>query len=227
MIVNAFWLYGELQPINLLTIRSFQEHGHEVIIYAYDKLPNAGCEVRQLEPIISKKQMYFYKAFDEPYKIGGFAEYVKATLINKIGGWHIDLDVACLKSFSEFDKQEYVFRPHKLGIVANIIKMPANCELSKFFVKWTSMNNEHNTNYERGFGALYHLLVHLNLTGYIVSGVTFGLDEDKYLMPYITNCGAIANDNVYAIHWCGALGHVKNYEPNSFYHSLLKKYGII
>lgn len=227
MKVHSFWIKGELQKVNKLTIKSFQQQGHEFIIYSYVDLPDAGCEVRDANKILDKSNIYLYKNLPERFQLGGFAERLKAEMLFQLGGWHVDMDVTCLKSFSELDKREYVFRPHKLGAVGNIIKAPRSSDVSKMYLKWAKSINEHNTDFEKSIIGLYSAIVFLDLQIHIVSARTFGLDEDKYFVPFIQNAGAIPDKDIHAIHWCGALGHVANYDDGSFIHSLYKKYGIV
>lgn len=225
MTINSFWIEGELQPVNHLTIRSFQSHGHEFVIYSYVELPNAGCEVRDANEFLPRESIYHYRHLPDSFKLGGFAELLKATLLHQIGGWHVDMDVTCLKPFWADGK--YAFRPHKLGAVGNIIKAPAGTLLTNYYLKWANSINEHNQDFERSIAGLYAAIVFCGLENYIVPASTFGKDEDKYYLPFLQNGGAVPNGEAYAIHWCGAMGHVRNYEPRSYFETLLKQYSIV
>ena len=228
MKIHSFWIDGELSHVNLLTIRSFQEHGHDFVIYSYVPIPNAGCEVRDANEIVPSEEIFHYRNLPEAFRLGGFAERLKAEMLYKLGGWHVDMDVTCLKSFNLLNiNQAYYFRPHKLGAVGNIIKAPAKSLLTEYYLKWARSINEHNQDFERSIAGLYAAIVFIGLKEYVVSASTFGMDEDKYYLPYLQNGGAVPNGEAFAIHWCGAMGHVRNYEERSYYETLLKKYNII
>lgn len=224
-IVHTLWVEGALSPLNHLSIRSFQDSGHTPIVYSFDDSINPGCEVRDASEFFSKDEIYFYSQLGERFKFGGIAERLKSEMLYKIGGWHVDMDVVCLRKF-DF-KDEYVLRPHRLGVVGNIIKAPARCQMSDYYRAWTRTINKDNKDFERSFCGLTAAATFLDLNKYVVAADVFGMDEDKYYMPLLQNGGMHINESRYAIHFCGAMGHYENYEPNSFYEGLLKKYNLI
>lgn len=223
--IHSFVLYDELSPLYRLCIASFKAHGHKFILYTYNKNLKADCEVRDLREIYPEEKVFYYKQFGEGYKYGGITERINAAMLDTLGGWHVNMDVTCLKPF-DFSLP-YVFRPHKLGAVANIIRAEKKSLFTSYYRKWTETIDEHSTDYENSIKGLYPAIIFTDLQMSIQPPFRFGMDNDNYLFPLITNSGYVPDSRVYAVHWCGASGHAKNYEPNSFLDSLYKKYGII
>lgn len=226
MIVYSLWISGELSPLNKLCVKSFQEHGHEVIIYSFDDTISPGCEVRDAARILPKEEIYFYKHLGENFKFGGIAERLKAEMLYNLGGWHVDLDVVCLDNFQDIDA-EYVLRPHPTGVVGNIIKAPAFSQLAGKYVSWTRGITSDNRDWEKSFRGLTAAVNDLMLTSYIVLPAVFGTDDPLFWMPFLNTTIAVPDDACKAIHFCGAMRCYENYVKDSYYERLLKKYNLI
>lgn len=222
--IHSFWISGPLSAINLLTIRSFQKHGHEFILYAYDLSITNECEVRDARLILPESEIYYYKRMlggNPNFKFGGIAERLKAEMLYAIGGWHVDLDVTCLKPF-DFDA-DYVLRPHAKGIVGNIIKAPAQSELARQYILETKTIDENNRIWEKGFMGLNRIARELQLEKYILRKELLGNDSSEY-WEWFLKAGEQPDDSLYAIHWCNAMQ--KGYEAGSFMEKLRGEYGI-
>lgn len=245
--IYSFWISGKLQPINLLTIRSFQKHGHEIILYAYDVSVTNECEVRDARLILPESEIYYYKnmAGGNPnFKFGGIAERLKAEMLFRLGGWHVDLDVTCLKNFNtaknflssegwEFKKDgsfitpEYILRPHNEGgIVANIIKAPAGSEFARRYVEHCKTIDENNTQWTKSFRGLNKIIADLQLEKYILPKEILGDDSSEYWEKFL-KAGSKPNPELHAIHNCGAMARYNNYEKESYFESLLKEYNLL
>lgn len=249
MIINSFWISGKLQPINILCIKSFVEHNHEFHLYCYDLNDMFNQLSEQLtldeltrvhicsaEFVLPKSEIYYYKNMmdgKEHFKFGGIAERLKAELLYEIGGWHVDLDVVCLKSFEKL-KEDYVFRPIKDTVVGNIIKAPAKSKLALDYVNWTKGIDADNTVWAKSFEGLGLAVKNNGLENFIADKSVFGVDELEWFEPlYKTLEYSYQIEHIkdsYAIHFCQAwsveLGWDKNYERGSYYDSLLKKYHV-
>jgi len=79
--IYSFWISGVLKNINHLTIRSFQNHGHKFVIYAYEPFGLTGdCEVRDAREILPESEIFYYKNMlggNPNFKFGGIAERLK------------------------------------------------------------------------------------------------------------------------------------------------------
>lgn len=245
-IIKSFWISGPLQPVNLLTIRSFIDNGHPLIIFTYEPDRFLGEQCSELKiidanTILPASEIFYYKNIrggDPKFKFGGIAERFKSEMLYQLGGWVIDLDIACLKNFDELGRElilsqgkfpsgdlgAYVFRPHEKGVVANIVKAPAGSEFARLLLEHTKTITPDNRDYEKSFKALYPIVKQLGIEKYILPESVFGNDNEKYWKIYLQNNGQIPPPEMFAIHWCGAMG--AGYQLGSFYDKLLVKYYI-
>ncbi len=225
MKIYSLWVKGPLSPLNYLSVRSFQAHGHEVVVYSFDPSIDPGCEVQDANQIFSEKEIYVYKHLIDSHKLGGITERLKAEMLYQLGGWNICMDVVCFKPF-DFS-QDYVFRPHPQGVVGNIIRAPKGSDLAKRYVDWTKTIDENNTDYEKSFRGLAYAVQDLGLQRYIVDQKVFGTDDKIWWAPLLQNNGVAPHKDCYAIHFCGAMKYYETYAKGSFYDSLLQKYNIL
>lgn len=220
--VYRFLMNGELKPLYQLGLRSFEEHGFKNVLYTYNSNLKADCEIRDLNEMLPESEVFYYKNLGEQFKYGGITERIKAEMCHKLGGWQIDLDVTCLQPFEL--NQQYVFRPHKLGIVANIIKTQAYSDFTRYYLEWTKTIDENSADYENSIRGLYPACVFLNLKHFIVDERIFGRDEDEWYVPFLENNNYSPSNDRVLIHWCDAMG--RGYEEGSYLDSLFKKYGL-
>lgn len=92
--INGVWWGPELTPIQQLSIQSYLYHGHDFHLYTSDinlKVPY-GCQKHHVAEIISDNRDRFVCE-------SHFSDYFRVKLIQKIGGWYVDLDTICLKHF--------------------------------------------------------------------------------------------------------------------------------
>jgi hypothetical protein len=245
--IYSLWISGPLTDVNLLTIRSFQKHGHEFILYSYDLSVTNECEVRDARLIMPESEIFYYKRMaggNPNFKFGGIAERLKAEMLFQLGGWHVDLDVTCLKSFDDicFEaflvkgfypslntikpvEPEYVLRPHNEGgIVANIIKAPAGSEFARRYLEHTKTIDENNTEWTKSFRGLNQIVKDLKFNVYILPKEVLGDDSDEYYRKFL-HVGNVPGIELHAVHWCNA--RKLDSEKGSYFQSLLKEYNIL
>lgn len=210
--------------------------------------------VKDARAIMDESEIYYYKNMsggNPSFKFGGIAERLKAEMLFQLGGWHVDLDVTCLHNFEtciNFQSDEswrveygepneigmrgetaypptYVLRPHNSGgIVANIIKAPAESEFARRYVEHTKTITADNQEWEKSFKGLNQIVKDLNLEKYILPANILGDDSDLYYKDF-TKKGFEPNPELHAIHHCAA--RQISYKPGSFYESLLIKYNLL
>lgn len=223
--IHSFWISGPLKPLNLLTIRSFQAMGHRFILYAYDVSCTNECEVRDARLIMPEREIFYYKQMlggNPNFKFGGIAERLKAEMLYKIGGWHVDLDVTCLRPFNF--TAEYVLRPHNThAVVGNIIRAPRYSELARLYVQHTKTIDADNRIWEKSFLGLNEIVTQLNLQPYILPEQTLGNDAEKYWKAFL-KAGSIFPEELMAVHWCNAMQ--LPCEPGSALDNLFTLYGL-
>ncbi len=133
--VNALWIGKTLSITEILTIQSFLDHGHQFVLWAYDKLETLlpkGAILKDACEIIPRKDVFCYKYSNQfghgKGSYAGFSDIFRYKLLAQKGGWWTDMDVTCLKPL-DFE-EEYVFRTHhSLPLVGNIMKCPAGSVL--------------------------------------------------------------------------------------------------
>ena len=88
-------------PLNLwerCSLQSFADHGHEIILFSYDRcdLPR-GVRLESAADIISieERDKFFALA---PGSYAQFSDLFRYELLNRHGGWWVDTDVLCRSS---------------------------------------------------------------------------------------------------------------------------------
>ena len=87
------------EPLNLwerCCLRSFVDHGHEVVLFSYDQLDvPPGVQLLAAEEIVleSDRATFFALA---PGQFGQFSDLFRYDLLRARGGWWVDTDVLCL-----------------------------------------------------------------------------------------------------------------------------------
>lgn len=198
--------------------------GHKFILYSYDLSVTNECDVYDARLILPESEIFYYKNMlggNPNFKFGGIAERLKAEMLYQLGGWHVDLDVTCLKPFDFPD--EYVLRPHEKGVVGNIIRAPKHSELAKRYVEHTKTIDENNRIWEASFMGLNKIVAELDLSKHIQPKEVLGDDSEAYWKAFMKT-GSTLPTELKAIHWCHAMQF--KCEPNSVLDNLYKRYGL-
>ena len=94
-IVQGIWVGSELTNIQKLCIRSYQDHGHEFHLYTNGPVQGIpeGTVIRSISEIMvpSNRDRFTCESH--------FSDYFRVALIQKCGGWYVDLDTVCLRKF--------------------------------------------------------------------------------------------------------------------------------
>lgn len=86
-------------PLNLwerCCLRSFADHGHEIVLFSYDQLDvPPGVQLSNAGEIVSEsdRAAFFAKA---PGQFGQFSDLFRYELLRVRGGWWVDTDIVCL-----------------------------------------------------------------------------------------------------------------------------------
>lgn len=152
-IINSLWVGEELSPLELLTLHSFTEHGHEFHLWVYEAIKNdlpQNVILKNANKIIPSDEIFRRKYDDPVYKIGKgsigapFSDLFRYKLLYEHGGWWVDMDVTCLKPF-ELDSP-YFFRAHPiLPMIGNVMKVPVKSNLMKRAYEETKVTCNENT----------------------------------------------------------------------------------
>jgi hypothetical protein len=203
-IVNGLWIGNVLSRLELLTMSSFLAHGHEFHLWTYSELvtpiPSAVI-IRNADEILPRQMVYRRMKIDEETGVGrgsfaGFSDIFRYKLLYEKGGYWADMDITCLKplDFSE----PYVFRPHRVGVVGNLMKCPAKSTLMR--LTFERAQRDIDCGWHFGNRALSDTVTELGLNHYIRPDICNAdmwfdciqslVEEDRPIPP-----------GLYVIHW--------------------------
>jgi glycosyltransferase involved in cell wall biosynthesis len=131
-IVHGMWVGPTLSRLELLTLRSFTQAGHEFHLWLYQKLDQplpTHVVPRDAREILSEQAIFQNRYADGGSgvgqgSVGAFSDLFRYKLLYEEGGIWVDMDVTCLRPFEI--ETEYLFRSHQIGAVGNIMKCPKN-----------------------------------------------------------------------------------------------------
>ncbi len=92
--VFSLWVGGPLSPYEVLSLRSFLQHGHAFTLYSYDRrlrVP-AGVELRDAAEILPRHRLHR----DGRGAWAGFADLFRYAALARHGGIWVDCDIVCL-----------------------------------------------------------------------------------------------------------------------------------
>lgn len=122
--IQSLWIGGNLSKVERLCIQSFLDHGHEFHLYAYEDIGNVpkGATILDARSIMPEESIFRYKEGWGKGSVSGFADVFRLLMVQKNGGWWVDMDIICLKTF-DF-KPETIFCTSTEGEYGSI---PNNC----------------------------------------------------------------------------------------------------
>lgn len=138
-VVQSLWIGPKLSSMEKICIHSFLKHGHPFHLYVYDQVDGVPdhttlCDANQIVP---SSRIFFYSRHNS---CSGFANMFRYKVLLERGGWWVDMDTVCLKTFSFSDA--YVFSSEstaagpnkKAGICPNtgIIRTPPGSDLMRY-----------------------------------------------------------------------------------------------
>jgi len=248
MRVNFLWIGDSIGKMEQLTLKSFLDHGHESVLWAYNtKLANvpAGVQVQDAREIIPEDRVFSYTGTGDCRKgsYGGFSDIFRYYLLLKIGGWYCDMDVTCLNSFEEIDKShELLFRPHvKTELVGNNMKTPKGCKVMEdCIVETEKVINTDNNSWIRPVEILRDVVLKHNMRQHICPVTWFGDDNSHMLLKYVATSFVTRDTELpkYAIHWCNEAISTGRWNkqlkrswnepiPTTLFYNLLKKHNLL
>lgn len=207
-IINGLWIGSSLSPLELLTIHSFTEHGHDFHLWVYGELNVSlpkNVFLKDANTIIPEAQVFRKKLADPKLGIGKgsfgspFSDLFRYKLLYEKGGWWVDMDVTCLKPFNF--SEPYFFRSHLLlPMVGNIMKVPKHSELMRQAYQLTAeLCNENTEDWLLPNKTLNSVVKKLGLTGYI-QDERGNHDWWEKIEPFLLKNTGVPNDWFF-IHW--------------------------
>jgi hypothetical protein len=128
--IQSLWVGNRLSVMERLSIASFLQHGHDYHLFTYEEvegLPD-GAVREDARAILPELMIFQYRDFPS---YAGFSNYFRYKLLLERGGWWVDTDLVCLRSF-DWD-ESYVFaseltRDGREVTSSGAIKAPAGSE---------------------------------------------------------------------------------------------------
>jgi hypothetical protein len=234
-IVHGLWIGRSLATLELLTIKSFMDHGHEFHLWVYDELETTlpvGVKLEDANTVIPREKIFRYKNKDQyghgKGSLAGFSDIFRYKLLYKHGGWWVDMDVTCLKPLDFI--APYVFRPHHdMPVVGNVMKCPKGCDLMNYCFERASVEvDENNRDWHLPIQILNDGIERFGLSKYIV---TITNPESWYENRNLVLKNIVLPGHWYAIHWINEEwrrnGINKNYSgKNSVLRQLFVRHGL-
>ncbi len=227
--IHGLWIGRRLSKLEQLTLRSFVRQGHEFNLWIYDELeeePPPGVVLRDATEILPRRRI-FQKAETDPSagvgrkSYGPFSDLFRYKLLRDHGGIWVDMDVTCLRPFDFSDP--YLFRAHPIGLMGNLIKVPAASELMRLTfehadriadenVPWLALNKILN-NYARL----------LQLTPYIRKNIINEGSLEDTITDFAGSKYRAPPSNWYGIHWANEFWGARTSDHSTQNGSLVTK----
>ena len=245
IIVHSLWVGDSLSLLEQLTIKLLQSHGHQVHLWAYDKIENVPSNVvlRNAEEILPKTSIFKYTGAPvNGIPRGGigslshWSDQFQLKLLAEHGGIYTQLDVAYLEPLDFHFKHQYTFLEHaghQKGVCAFSMKCPKGSEFAIKAYEKLSQNINASTISNLDWDCSMRIIRDV-LYNTIPNADEYFLNKNKFLDlgcrtngPFFEN--TILNPEVFILHWSNATVNELKNKPitNSFYYKLLKKVGLV
>ena len=201
------WVGSHLSKLELLTLHSFLHYGHEFHLWAYDDIRTPlpkGVVLEDAAQIIPRKDVFRKSGVDRECGVGKgsfgapFSDLFRYKLLYEHGGYWVDMDVTCLRPF-DFEA-EYLFRPHRVGVVGNILKCPPRSPLMLATYESVVKEASGSTEWLWPNRVLSENVRRMGLEGFIRSDIC---NEDSWwhaIKPLVEQFSPLPF-SWYAIHW--------------------------
>jgi len=243
IIVHSVWIGESLSLLEQLTIKLLQSHGHEVHLWAYDKIENVPNNVilRNADEILPISSIFKYTGFPlSAIPKGGvgslshWSDQFQLKLLAERGGIYTQLDVAYLEPLDLHFSNNYTFLRHSnYGVCAFSMKCPKGSEfaveaygiLSKTINASTISNLDWDCSMRTMRNVLYKIIP--NADEYFLNKNLFLDLGCKKNGPFFEN--TILNPEVFMLHWSNATVNELKNKPivNSLYYKLLERVNLI
>src|SRR5262245_20560095 len=168
-VFRSFWHGKPLSPYQQLCLKSFVDHGHEFILYSYDRIDvPAGIEFRDAAELFPRDRVFFYSSGPGAGSVSAFSNLFRYRLLHDHGGWWTDADIVCLSRDAPEDDIVFGWQDRSRALIGSaILKFPREhrlvAELYKTAqemgnqVEWGQRSEEHTSELQ----SLRHLVCRL------------------------------------------------------------------
>ena len=131
-VVRGLWVGEALSLVERLCVKSFLDHGHRFLLYAYGEVANApeSAEIRDAGEVIDRRHVFTPRRGRHKGSLAAFADWFRHELMLREGGFYVDMDIICLKPF-DFP-QEMVFGLESAGCANSaVMRFPKGHALTR------------------------------------------------------------------------------------------------
>ena len=131
--IQALWIGDRLSTMEQTCIRSFLQHGHPFHLYVYQETHEvpAGTTVLDGNSVLPASRIFTYR---EHKTYAGFANFFRYKLLLEKGGWFVDADTICIRSF-DF-AADYVFSSEGINgrqlVNVGAVKVPPGSSVMQY-----------------------------------------------------------------------------------------------
>ncbi|MCH2172903.1 hypothetical protein MK489_19170 [Myxococcota bacterium] len=240
-IVHGVWIGSQLTLLECLTIKLFQNAGHEFHLWSYGPLKNLpqGTVVRNAAEILPEESIFGFDGIPlDSIPSGGigslshWSDQFQCKLLHQEGGIYSQMDVAVLAPM-DFDTP-YILAPHKDRSLAPVImKAPKRSEFTK--ACYEHLSSKINAGSMNGMHWDYSMQLIMSVAkDFSLVHDDFVLSWDEYWDLGARHDGPFYDaeepgPEVRIIHWSNATNRTFKDRPirNSFYAQLLERMGLI
>lgn len=235
-IIHGMWIGTHLSRLELLSIQSFLDNGHQFWLWTYSDMITplpAGVCVKDAGQIIPAESVFSYRHGNQfghgKGSYAGFSDVFRYKLLYEYGGWWADMDITCLRPL-DFENP-YVFRSHDvLPVVGNLMKCPAGSKLMwDCYEEASQAVDEHNTDWMKPISILNRNIEKHHLSAYIVPDLS---NVDRWeIVDFYRSYPARISPRYYVFHWMNEEWRSRGLDKNacfrySFLDHLMSKHQV-
>ena len=214
--IQSLWIGNDLTNLEKLCIQSFLDNGHEFHLYTYGDIGGIpdGAVVKDGNEILSADKIFYCR----DGRIGPFTDWFRYEMLDRFGGYWVDMDYVCLKPFDL--PQDVVFcRDEGGSIHTAIIKFPVGHKVVKELAGICAATKHRE---KLRYGDFYHLLAPAlrrhNLFGHALPVSTLFPLESLSMSHIFESGGGIGNGTftttAYGMHLANGLTrHIAKFQP--------------
>lgn len=230
--VHSLWCGpSPLGVQQLLTVRSFQAHGHPFVLWTYHPglAVLSGVELRDAREVVPEHRVYPVRGLGHEGSLAFFSDPFQLTLLEGQGGWWTQMDVLCLRPLDAM-ADPYVFAPHyQAGVSAYLMKAPAGSPALRWMIDhhvWCWLRQP--TDWHDSMALMGAGVRRFGLEGYVAPRQTLDDDRDWWRDDYFRPDGGEPPAGRLVHHWCDSVntGRLQNVLPGSFLARALARHGL-
>ena len=121
-VMQSLWVGNELSRLERLSIASFLAAGHDYHLYTYEDVKGVptGVTLRDAGEILDSGKIYRHRSGS----LALFADEFRWELLRTRGGWWVDTDMLCLRTF-DFDDELVFGKETDVLLNTAVLKVPA------------------------------------------------------------------------------------------------------